>query len=109
MAASLLKNPYAALMGCALCGYAISVMWPGIVSLAAEKFPNGGGAMYGAIAMAGDIGCSAAPYITGIVASMEVWGNNGLKAGMFVSIVYPIVYAAAFTAFTVCSRNGKRS
>ena len=109
MAASLLKNPYAALMGCALCGYAISVMWPGIVSLAAEKFPNGGGAMYGAIAMAGDIGCSAAPYITGIVASMKVWGNNGLKAGMFVSIVYPIVYAAAFTAFTVCSRNGKRS
>ena len=109
MAASLLKNPYAALMGCALCGYAISVMWPGIVTLAAEKFPNGGGAMYGAIAMAGDIGCSAAPYITGIVASMKVWGNNGLKAGMFVSIVYPIVYAAAFTAFTVCSRNGKRS
>ena len=109
MAASLLKNPYAALMGCALCGYAISVMWPGIVTLAAEKFPNGGGAMYGAIAMAGDIGCSAAPYITGIVASMKVWGNNGLKAGMFVSIVYPIVSAAAFTAFTVCSRNGKRS
>ena len=109
MAASLLKNPYAALMGCALCGYAISVMWPGIVSLAAEKFPNGGGAMYGAIAMAGDIGCSAAPYITGVVASMKVWGDNGLKAGMFVSIVYPIVYAAAFTAFAACGRNGKRS
>lgn len=105
MTAALMKNPYAALMGCALCGYAISIMWPGVVTIASKQFPCGGGALYGAIALAGDIGCSAAPYIMGIVASMPVWGDNGLKVGMLINIIYPIVFAAAFAALM---RNGKR-
>ncbi len=32
--AALSKNPYISLAGCALCGYAISILWPGTVALA---------------------------------------------------------------------------
>ena len=91
-AAALSKNPYISLAGCALCGLAISILWPGTVELAANKFPEGDGSMYSAIAVFGDIGCSAAPFITGLVASMKMLGENGLRAGLSVNIIYPIVF-----------------
>ena len=90
--ASISKNPFISLAGCALCGYAISTLWPGTVELAAKKFPDGSGAMYSAIAIFGDIGCSVAPFITGLVASMSFWGENALRAGLFVNIIYPIAF-----------------
>lgn len=94
VAAAFSKNPYISLAGCALCGLAISILWPGTVALAADKFPEGDGAMYSAIAVFGDIGCSAAPFITGLVASMKMLGENGLRAGLAVNIIYPIVFIA---------------
>lgn len=86
------KNPFVSLAGCSLCGFAISTLWPGTVELASKKFPEGGGAMYSAIAIFGDIGCSIAPFITGLVASMSVWGENALRAGLIVNIIYPIAF-----------------
>ncbi len=56
LAAAISKNPFISLSGCALCGLAVSTMWPGVIELAAKKFPNEGGAMYSAIAIFGDIG-----------------------------------------------------
>lgn len=91
-AAAMSKNPYISLAGCALCGFSISVFWPGIVDFSAKKFPNGGSAMYSSIAIFGDIGCSVAPFLTGIVASMPLWGGNGLRAGLLLNIMYPIIF-----------------
>ena len=88
--AAFAKNPYAALLGCAVCGYAISIMWPGVVQIAAKLFPSGSGAMYGSIAIFGDVGCSIAPFITGIIASVSVLGENSLKAGLISNIIYPL-------------------
>lgn len=94
------KNAYVALGGCALCGYAISIMWPGVVSLSAEKVGGGSGSAYGIIAIFGDIGCSFATFITGAIASMSIWGSNGLKAGLFVNIVFPIMFLFMFLKIT---------
>lgn len=88
--AALSKNAFLSLFGCALCGFAISTLWPATVEHAARKFPDGSGAMYGAVAIFGDIGCSVAPFVTGLVASMPLWGENGLRAGLLVNIIYPI-------------------
>lgn len=88
--AAISKNAFVALAGCALCGFAISTLWPATVEIAARKFPDGSGAMYGAIAIFGDIGCSVAPFMTGIVAAMPLWGENGLRAGLIINIIYPI-------------------
>lgn len=90
IAAALSHNAFISLAGCALCGFAISTLWPATVELAARRFPDGSGAMYGAVAIFGDIGCSVAPFITGIVAAMPLWGENGLRAGLLINIIYPI-------------------
>lgn len=90
VAAAISRNPFVSLAGCALCGYAISTLWPGTVEIAAKKFPEGSGAMYSAIAIFGDIGCSTAPFITGLIASMNIWGENALRAGLIFNIIYPI-------------------
>lgn len=91
------KNPFVSLAGCAFCGFAISTLWPGTVELAAKKFPEGSGAMYSAVAIFGDVGCSLAPFITGLISSMNVWGENALRAGLAVNIIYPIIFIVIIT------------
>ncbi|MBQ8807889.1 MAG: MFS transporter [Clostridia bacterium] len=88
--AAVSKNPFLSLAGCSLCGLAISTLWPGTLEVAEKKFPRGGGAMYSALAIFGDVGCSVAPFITGAVASISVLGENALRMGLLVNIVYPI-------------------
>lgn len=95
--AAFAKNPYAALLGCAVCGYAISIMWPGVVQIAAKLFPNGSGAMYGFIAIFGDVGCSIAPFITGIIASISAFGESSLKVGLISNVVYPLGFLLIIT------------
>ena len=90
LAAALSQNPFVSLAGCAVCGFAISTMWPGVIEFAAKNFPSGGGAMYSAIAIFGDIGCSVAPFLTGLVASMSLWGENALRVGLGINIIYPL-------------------
>jgi MFS family permease len=82
-----MKNPYISLAGCAVCGFAISTFWPGVVEVASRKFPEGSGAMYSAIAIFGDVGCSVAPFLTGVIAS-----GYSLRAGMIINVIYPIAF-----------------
>jgi len=91
-AAALSKSPIISLAGCSLCGFAISTLWPGTVELASKKIPDGSGAMYSAVAIFGDIGCSLAPFLTGIVASMNALGENSLRIGLLTNIIYPITF-----------------
>lgn len=95
IAAALSKNPYISLGGCALCGFAVSTLWPGVIEVAARRFPDGGGPMYSSIAIFGDVGCSVAPFLTGLVASMSLWGENALRMGLVMNIIYPLGFIAA--------------
>ncbi|MBQ7901587.1 MAG: MFS transporter, partial [Clostridia bacterium] len=61
---------FMALAGCGLCGFATGIMWPGTVSLAAEKCPAGGTALFAGLALAGDIGCTSGPSVIGFVSAM---------------------------------------
>ena len=97
LVAALSRNSYFALAGCAACGYAISIMWPSIVEIAAQKFPDGSGAMYGVVAIFGDVGCSAGAFFTGLIASMPVWGEYGFKVGLGTNIIYPIAFIVLLT------------
>ncbi|MBR6564204.1 MAG: MFS transporter [Clostridia bacterium] len=60
--------PLVSLVFCALCGLTVSVSWPGIYSLGASQFKNGGAVMFGAFAMCGDFGCAFGPWLIGILA-----------------------------------------
>ena len=79
---------FMALAGCGLCGFSTGIMWPGTVSLAAEKCPAGGTALFACLALSGDIGCTAGPSVIGYVAS--AFGNN-LKTGLLACIIFPAV------------------
>ncbi|MBP3592738.1 MAG: MFS transporter [Clostridia bacterium] len=76
------------LIGCALCGLAVGIMWPGTISLSAKKCPKGGTAMFAFLALAGDLGAAVGPTVVGAVAD-AVGGN--LKTGLLFASVFPAV------------------
>lgn len=86
--ASFSGNPVFSLVGCAMCGFSVGVMWPGAFSLASENFPKGGTAMFAFLALAGDFGCSFGPTVVGFATSVV---NDDLKKGVFAAAVFPIL------------------
>ena len=93
--AALVPHPVIGFLGCMLCGFSVGIMWPGTFSLAAEKCPMGGTAMFGLLALAGDLGCSAGPTIAGVVAS---FANDNLKIGLLCAIVFPALLIGGLMA-----------
>ena len=85
---TLVPNPVVNLIGCAVCGFAISLMWPGTLSIAPKALPLGGTAMYALLALAGDVGCSSGPTLVGFVSSL--FGDN-LKVGILAAMIFPIL------------------
>lgn len=86
--ASFSGNPVFSLIGCAICGFSVGVMWPGAFSLASETFAKGGTAMFAILALAGDFGCSFGPTVVGFATSVL---NDDLKKGVFAAVVFPIL------------------
>ena len=60
--------PWLALAACAIAGLGVSLLWPGMLSLAARHFPRGGASMFAALSAAGTLGCALAPWLLGLVA-----------------------------------------
>ena len=79
--------PALALVGCGICGLSVGILWPGVFSLAAERAPTGGTAMFAFLALAGDLGCSSGPTLVGIVSSTF---NDNLRAGFLAAIAFPV-------------------
>ena len=50
LVAALSASPIFGLAGCALCGLAVGIMWPGSISIASRECPRGGTAMFGFLA-----------------------------------------------------------
>lgn len=80
--------PFLNLVGCAVCGFSVGIMWPGTISIASKKIPLGGTAMFALLAMAGDLGGSVGPGIVGFVTQTA---NDNLKVGMLAGCVFPTV------------------
>ena len=83
--------PLLSLVGCAVCGLSVGIMWPGCFSLAAQHCPQGGTAMFALLALAGDIGCGGGPSVVGLVS--DGFGGE-LKIGLLAAIVFPILLIA---------------
>lgn len=83
---ALLKIPVLSLVTCALCGFSVSLSWPGTYSMAAKRFSTGGTLMFSLLALCGDFGCSIGPWLMGIVANATT-----LHTGFLVSAVFPAI------------------
>lgn len=97
MAVALVSDAVVSLIFCAVCGFTVSVFWPGIYSIAAEDFPDGGMVMYGVFACCGDIGCALGPWVLGIVADYF-----NLNVGFGVVAFFPVLMFIT-NAFTLKS------
>lgn len=78
--------PVAGLLGCAVCGFSVGILWPGTLSKASSAVKGGETVMFAMLALAGDLGCSAGPTLAGIVSSSF---DNNLHFGIFAAIVFP--------------------
>ena len=104
--ASLIGNAYVGLAACVLTGLCVSMLWPGNIILVGEKFPAAGVAAYALMAAGGDMGCSVAPQLVGVVVdavSVSELGHKlsnalnmsaeqiGMRAGILVAAAFPVL------------------
>ena len=88
LTASLSSMPVFGLAGCAFCGASVGIMWPGTISISAQKCPRGGTAMFAFLALAGDLGATVSSAMVGGISNM--FGGN-LKTGLLAASVFPLI------------------
>ena len=86
---ALVPSPIFGLIGCALCGLSVGILWPGSFSKASASIRGGGTAMFALMALAGDLGCSSGPTLVGMVSSHF---GYSLNVGILSAIIFPILF-----------------
>lgn len=89
---ALIPVPVLGLIGCAVCGFSVGILWPGTFSKASASIKSGGTAMFALLALAGDLGCSGGPTLAGFVSSSL---DNNLRMGILSAIIFPILLLLA--------------
>ena len=117
-------SPWAilSLAGCALCGFGVSLMWPGTLDLSAARFPRGGSALFALLALGGDVGCSAGPFITGLISDAAASGGAvdslsestalpaeqiAIKIGLLAVTLFPVLLMIGVALLCPDKRKGK--
>ena len=80
--------PALGILGCAVCGLSVGIMWPGTFSMAAASVKRGGTALFALLALAGDVGCSSGPTYVGMISGAL---NDNLKLGIFAALIFPVL------------------
>ena len=100
-----------ALTACVVAGLGVSLLWPGMLSLAARHFPRGGASMFAALSATGTLGCALAPWLVGLVADGIRTSSAtpdflaraglalgpepfGLRVGLLAAVVCPVAMLA---------------
>lgn len=102
--ASLANMPLFGLVGCAVCGISVGIMWPGTISLSSQKFPSGGTAMFAFLALAGDVGGTAGPALVGLLSGIT--GGN-LKIGLLCAAIFPVVLVLGLFVLKIIGKKRK--
>ncbi len=117
--AALASAPALSLAGCALCGLAVGILWPGMLGFSALRFPLGGTAMFGLLALGGDLGCAIGPGLVGWIsdwraalpadAPLRLFASvqpiqAGLKTGLLAAAVFPALLCACLLCLHVRRR-----
>ena len=98
--------PLIGLLACAFTGLCTSMLWPGNLVVAADRFPTGGVFLYAMMAAGGDLGASVAPQLIGLITDAAIANPTlsstalqlgmqpeqfGMKLGMLVGMLFPLV------------------
>ncbi len=102
-------------------GFFVSMLWPGVLSLAAARFPLAGASMFALLAAGGDFGCGLMPWLMGVLADqasilpaswMQLFGQPltpeqfGLRLGLLVTSLCPIVLIFLLARFHQARTTG---
>ena len=97
--------PLIGLLACAFTGFCVSMLWPGSLIIASDRFPSGGVFIYALMAAGGDLGASIGPQLLGIITDITMvqpsivkWAQTlgfsaeqfGMKIGMLVCMLFPL-------------------
>ncbi len=97
--------PIVGLAACALTGFCVSMLWPGSLVVASDRFPSGGVFIYALMASGGDLGAALGPQMMGIVTDAAIVNPTlaegartlsltpdqfGMKLGMLVAMLFPL-------------------
>ena len=61
-------SAWVSLAATAFAGLAVSMLWPGVVSLTAARFPLAGASLFALLAVGGDAGAGVMPWLVGVAA-----------------------------------------
>ena len=114
LVAALTTIPFLGLFACAFTGFCVSMLWPGSLSVASERFPMGGVFIFAFMAAGGDMGAAVGPQLVGVVTDV-ISGSSacaelaqklglsveqfGMKAALLVGMLFAI--AAIFIYLAV--------
>lgn len=102
------------LIACALTGFCVSMMWPGSILIASDKYPSAGVFIYALMAAGGDFGASVGPQIVGAITDIAIENQYlvslaqnmsispeqfGMRIGILVGMCFPLVAIAIFYNF----------
>ena len=94
------------LFACAFTGFCASMLWPGNLVVASERFPKGGVFVYALMAAGGDLGASVGPQLVGAITDFVIASENmsafaqglgvtleqlGMKLGILVGGIFPLL------------------
>ena len=82
---SFLPSPVGALMACVAAGFTGSCLWPTMLAVTADRYPDGGASMFGALAALGNAGGIFMPWLVGFIAD-----RSDLHWGLAISAAAPL-------------------
>ncbi|MEZ5412738.1 MAG: MFS transporter [Opitutaceae bacterium] len=86
VASSFLPIPVVALSACVLVGFTGSCLWPTMLAVTADRYPDGGASMYGMLGAFGNLGGIFMPWLVGWVAD-----KHDLHWGLAISALAPLL------------------
>ena len=109
-------SPFAivGLLGCAFTGFCVSMMWPGSLLVASDRFPAGGVLLFALMAAGGDMGASVGPQLLGAITDYAIATPKitelattlglapdqlGMKIGMLIGMLFPLCGIPVYAYF----------
>lgn len=103
---SLSPSAVASLIGCALCGLSVGIMWPGTFSKSSVALNGATTSLFALLALAGDVGCALGPATVGWFSETM---DNDLKKGILLAVVFPMLLIAALYLLNVLIKSKQKN
>lgn len=116
--AALFPVPLVGLIACAFTGFCVSMLWPGSLIAATDRFPSGGVFIFALMASGGDLGASVGPQLIGLItdsivaigAFSDIFSGFtpeqiGMKCGMLIASIFPLCAVFVYKKLAKSKKN----